>query len=85
MAKDTFGGRLTPDFIAEKLGHSSFLDVRELDLPNCAIRTVDLGTGEQFINLRRSVSFKKKEIQQKQFCGGFFNQIVYKLYYFNKK
>ena len=53
MAKDMFGGRLTPDFIAEKLGHASFLEVRELDLPNCAIRTVDLGTGEQFINLRR--------------------------------
>ncbi|RUS71694.1 hypothetical protein EGW08_020538 [Elysia chlorotica] len=52
MAKDMFGGRLTPDFIAEKLGHASFLEVRELDLPNCAIRTVDLGTGEQFINLR---------------------------------
>ncbi|GFN97682.1 leucine-rich repeat-containing protein 9 [Plakobranchus ocellatus] len=52
MAKDMFGGRLTPDFVAEKLGHASFLEVRELDLPNCAIRTVDLGTGEQFINLR---------------------------------
>ncbi|XP_005098353.1 leucine-rich repeat-containing protein 9 [Aplysia californica] len=62
MAKDTFGGRLTPDFIAEKLGHSSFLEVRELDLPNCAIRTVDLGTGEQFINLR-SVNLEHNNLQ----------------------
>lgn len=53
MAKDTFGGRLTPDFVAEKLGHSTFHDVRELDLPNCAVRIVDLGMGDAFINLRR--------------------------------
>ncbi|XP_021359491.1 leucine-rich repeat-containing protein 9-like isoform X7 [Mizuhopecten yessoensis] len=52
MAKDTFGGRLTPDFVAEKLSHSNFQDVRELDLPNCSIRIVDLGAGDTFINLR---------------------------------
>ncbi|KAJ8308256.1 hypothetical protein KUTeg_013130 [Tegillarca granosa] len=52
MAKDTFGGRLTPDFVAEKLGHATFHDVRELDLPNCAVRIVDLGMGDAFINLR---------------------------------
>ncbi|XP_071079047.1 leucine-rich repeat-containing protein 9-like [Haliotis cracherodii] len=52
LAKDTFGGRLTADFVAEKLGHSNFHEVRELDLPNSSIRTVDLGTGEQFLNLR---------------------------------
>ncbi|XP_069116718.1 leucine-rich repeat-containing protein 9-like isoform X8 [Argopecten irradians] len=52
MAKDTFGGRLTPDFVAEKLSHSNFQDVRELDLPNCSIRSVDLGAGDTFINLR---------------------------------
>ena len=52
IAKDTFGGRLTPDFVAEKLGHSSFEDVRELDLPNSAIRIVDLGLNDTFINLR---------------------------------
>ncbi|XP_059173305.1 leucine-rich repeat-containing protein 9-like isoform X2 [Physella acuta] len=51
MAKDLFGGRLTPDFIAERLGHSIFSEVRELDLPNCGIRTVDLGS-ELFVNLR---------------------------------
>ena len=48
-----FGGRLTPDFVAEKLGHAVFSDVRELDMPGCNIRIVDLGAGDQFINLRR--------------------------------
>ncbi|XP_076099461.1 leucine-rich repeat-containing protein 9-like isoform X2 [Mytilus galloprovincialis] len=52
IAKDTFGGRLTPDFVAEKLGHSNFEDVRELDLPNSAIRIVDLGLNDTFLNLR---------------------------------
>ncbi|XP_041353285.1 leucine-rich repeat-containing protein 9-like isoform X2 [Gigantopelta aegis] len=52
LAKDTFGGRLTPDFIAEKLGHSNFHEVREVDLPNSAFRTVDLGNGDEFNNLR---------------------------------
>ena len=61
IAKDTFGGRLTPDFIAEKLGHSTFSEVRELDLPSCAIRTVDLGVGEQFINLRRYTKYDPSE------------------------
>lgn len=48
-----FGGRLTQDFVAERLGHSSFVEIKELDLPNCSLRTVDLGVGDQFINLRR--------------------------------
>ena len=55
MAKDMFGGRLTPDFVAEKLGHATFQDVRELDMPSCNIRIVDLGPGDLFINLRRCV------------------------------
>ncbi|CAL1540956.1 unnamed protein product [Lymnaea stagnalis] len=61
-AKDMFGGRLTLDFVAEKLGHSTFAEIRELDLPNCAIRTVDLGTGELFINLR-SVNLEHNNLQ----------------------
>ena len=48
-----FGGRLTPDFVAEKLGHSNFLEVREMDLPSSGIRIVDLGPGDVFLNLRR--------------------------------
>ncbi|KAL4237983.1 Leucine-rich repeat-containing protein 9 [Mactra antiquata] len=51
-AKDMFGGRLTPDFVAEKLGHSNFLEVREMDLPSSGIRIVDLGSGDVFLNLR---------------------------------
>ena len=52
-AKDAFGGRLTQDFVAEKLGHSNFHEVRELDFPQNSLRMVDLGSGEHFINLRR--------------------------------
>ncbi|XP_053406324.1 leucine-rich repeat-containing protein 9-like isoform X5 [Mercenaria mercenaria] len=51
-AKDMFGGRLTPDFVAEKLGHSNFLEVREMDLPSSGIRIVDLSPGDVFLNLR---------------------------------
>ncbi|XP_041469372.1 leucine-rich repeat-containing protein 9-like isoform X1 [Lytechinus variegatus] len=51
-ARDTFGGRLNQDFVAEKLGHSNFHEIRELDFPQCGIRQVDLGSGEHFINLR---------------------------------
>jgi hypothetical protein len=51
-AKDMFGGRLTQDFVAERLGHSTFVNIKELDLPHCSLRTVDLGSGEQFNNLR---------------------------------
>lgn len=45
--------RLTNDFVAEHLGHANFADVRELDFPHCSIRTIDLGNGEAFKNLRR--------------------------------
>ncbi|XP_074662952.1 leucine-rich repeat-containing protein 9-like [Tubulanus polymorphus] len=51
-AKDTFGGRLTQDFVAERLGHANFGEVRELNFPNCFIRSVDLGLAEHFRNLR---------------------------------
>lgn len=51
-AKDAFGGRLSTDFVAERLGHANFAEVRELDFPHCSIRTVDLGNGDSFKNLR---------------------------------
>ncbi|KAJ8046058.1 Leucine-rich repeat-containing protein 9 [Holothuria leucospilota] len=51
-ARDVFGGRLTQDFVAEKLGHSNFHEVQELDFPQLNLRVVDLGAGEHFINLR---------------------------------
>nr|XP_002121920.1 leucine-rich repeat-containing protein 9-like [Ciona intestinalis] len=51
-AKDAFGGRLTNDFVAERIGHANFQDIREIDFPNCSVRTVDIGSGELFKNLR---------------------------------
>ena len=41
-ARETFGGKLTPDFIVEKLGHSNFLEIKQLELPQSSIRGVDL-------------------------------------------
>lgn len=37
-AKDVFGGRLLPDMVAEKLGHSNYSDLRELTMQACSIR-----------------------------------------------
>jgi len=48
LAKDVYGGRLTQDFVAERLGHSNFVEVCELDLPNQGIRNIDLGSAEAF-------------------------------------
>ena len=48
--------RLCDDFIAEHLGHSNFLEVREIDFPNLSIRVIDLGDGENFKNLRRQIA-----------------------------
>lgn len=33
-----FGGRLTPDMVAEKLGHSNFTEITYLTLQSCSIR-----------------------------------------------
>ncbi|CAG5119813.1 unnamed protein product, partial [Candidula unifasciata] len=62
VAKDTFDGRLTVDFIVEKMGHTSFCSMRELDLPNCGLRAVNLGTADQFLNLR-SVNLEHNSLQ----------------------
>ncbi|XP_063691021.1 leucine-rich repeat-containing protein 9-like isoform X3 [Bolinopsis microptera] len=51
-AKENYGGRLCEDFIAEHLGHSNFLEVREIDFPNLSIRVIDLGNGARFKHLR---------------------------------
>lgn len=53
LARDVYGGRLTQDFVAERLGHSNFVEVCELDLPNQGIRNIDLGSGEPFGYLTR--------------------------------
>ncbi|CAL8295818.1 unnamed protein product [Arctogadus glacialis] len=51
-AKDVFSGRLLPDMVAEKLGHSRYSDVRVLRMQACSIRMVDLTPTDLFLNLR---------------------------------
>ena len=53
IARETYGGRLTQDFVAERLGHSNFVEVCELDLPNQGLRNIDLGDGDSFNYLTR--------------------------------
>ncbi|XP_074986056.1 leucine-rich repeat-containing protein 9 isoform X4 [Caretta caretta] len=50
-AKDLFGGRLTCDMIAERLGHSDFTKMHELNWTTSTIRTVDLVPADQFRNV----------------------------------
>ena len=45
--------RMTMDFVAERLGHANFAELQEIDLPHCDLRTIDVGNGEVFRNLRR--------------------------------
>ncbi|XP_062037538.1 leucine-rich repeat-containing protein 9 [Lepus europaeus] len=47
-AKDLFGGRLTSDMIAERQGHSNFIQMQELNWTSSSIRTVDLIPVDQF-------------------------------------
>ncbi|XP_070698683.1 leucine-rich repeat-containing protein 9 [Pempheris klunzingeri] len=51
-AKDMFGGRLTPDMVAEKLGHSNYSDITYLTLQFCSIRMIDLSPADLFCSLR---------------------------------
>lgn len=56
-ARESFGGKLTSDYIAEKFAHHRLSELRALEFPNSAIRVVDLGPtpqliAEQFENLR---------------------------------
>ncbi|XP_006516440.1 leucine-rich repeat-containing protein 9 isoform X3 [Mus musculus] len=50
-AKDLFGGRLTSDMIAERQGHSNFIQMQELNWTSSAIRTVDLIPVDHFRNV----------------------------------
>jgi len=52
-----FGGRLSEDFIADKVGHSNFTELLELDFPQSSIQSVILSDGQLFNNLRRSLHF----------------------------
>lgn len=40
-AKDKYSGRLTAEFLEEKIGHSYFEAIRELDLASCRIREIE--------------------------------------------
>ncbi|XP_061113948.1 leucine-rich repeat-containing protein 9 [Conger conger] len=51
-AKDAFGGRLTLDMVTEKLGHSDYSHISQLDLQASSIRTVDLSPGDLFNSLQ---------------------------------
>nr|XP_061824855.1 leucine-rich repeat-containing protein 9-like isoform X4 [Nerophis lumbriciformis] len=51
-AKATFGGRLTPDLVAEKLDHSNYANITNLNLPSCSIRSVDMSPTDLFFNLQ---------------------------------
>ncbi|XP_062326280.1 leucine-rich repeat-containing protein 9 [Osmerus eperlanus] len=50
-AKDVFGGRLNPDMVAEKLGHSNYSAIADLHLQSSGIRIVDLAPADLFHNL----------------------------------
>jgi len=54
-AREMFGGRLSEDFIADKVGHSDFADLKELEFPQSGIQSVILSDGQIFTNLRRSL------------------------------
>ncbi|XP_065651763.1 leucine-rich repeat-containing protein 9 isoform X2 [Hydra vulgaris] len=70
-SKDTFGGRLTTDYLVEKLGHSNFLEICELDMPNCNLRSVELSSKDIFNNLR-SLNLEQNNLT----CFGGIFQIV---------
>ncbi|XP_053088423.1 leucine-rich repeat-containing protein 9 isoform X1 [Pangasianodon hypophthalmus] len=60
-AKDVFGGRLTADMLAEKLGQCDYREMEELELPGCSVRTVDLAPAELFVNLH-SVNLERNNL-----------------------
>ncbi|XP_070606504.1 leucine-rich repeat-containing protein 9 isoform X4 [Erythrolamprus reginae] len=50
-AKDQFGGKLNADMVAERLGHSNFSKMQELNWTASMIRMVDLVPVDQFKNI----------------------------------
>jgi Leucine-rich repeat (LRR) protein len=51
LARETFGGRLTQDFIADRIGHANFFQLLKADFSHMAIKQVDLGSTHCFHNL----------------------------------
>ncbi|KAM6069635.1 LOW QUALITY PROTEIN: leucine-rich repeat-containing protein 9 [Theristicus caerulescens] len=50
-AKGLFGGKLTSDMIADRLGHSAFTEMQELNWTASTIRAVELVLADQFRNV----------------------------------
>ncbi|XP_013926947.1 PREDICTED: leucine-rich repeat-containing protein 9-like [Thamnophis sirtalis] len=50
-AKDQFGGKLNADMVAERLGHSNFSKMQELNWTASLIRMVDLVPADHFKNI----------------------------------
>ena len=51
-AREKYSGKLTAEFLAEKIGHKYFEHIRELDLSSCRIREIEHLSGDEFSNLR---------------------------------
>ncbi|OCT68507.1 leucine-rich repeat-containing protein 9 isoform X2 [Xenopus laevis] len=51
-AKDMFGGRLTSDMIAEKIGHQRFTELQDLNWRTSSIRSIDLVPADHFRNVQ---------------------------------
>uniref|UniRef100_A0A8C3GD26 U2A'/phosphoprotein 32 family A C-terminal domain-containing protein n=1 Tax=Cairina moschata TaxID=8855 RepID=A0A8C3GD26_CAIMO len=50
-ARDLFGGKLTSDMIADRLGHSDFTEMQELNWATSNIRAIELVPADQFRNV----------------------------------
>jgi hypothetical protein len=55
-ANDTYSGRLTADFLVERIGHKFFEHVSELDLSSQKIRDVGEILVDRFFEWRKSWS-----------------------------
>ncbi|XP_031746458.1 leucine-rich repeat-containing protein 9 isoform X3 [Xenopus tropicalis] len=51
-AKDMFGGRLTSDMIAERIGHQRFTELQDLNWRTSSIRSIDLVPADHFRNVQ---------------------------------
>ena len=47
-ARERYSGRLTAEFLEEKIGHAYFEAIRELDLASCRIREIEGLSGQKF-------------------------------------
>ena len=50
-AHTKYSGKLTAEFLLEKIGHKYFEHIRELDLSSCRIREIERLSGKEFSNL----------------------------------